>query len=109
MQTVSMESDLFEMANLSPKTTGLHFVVWISVQGNAKHDVRVKVSKGLKMIPAELVSVAIRPDVRVVAGEMSASDLALLTKWVETNREVLIQYWDSEIGTEDAIAALKTL
>jgi hypothetical protein len=37
---------LFEMANLSPKRTGLPFVVWISPKAGAPHDVRVKVSKG---------------------------------------------------------------
>ena len=102
---------LFEMANLSPKRTGLPFVVWISPKAGAPHDVRVKVSKGPKAHSAELVSVAIRPEVRVVGGgKMSAHDLALLKKWVEVNQDVLIKYWDGEIEyTEDAIAALKPI
>jgi hypothetical protein len=102
---------LFEMANLPPKRTGLPFVVWISPKAGALHDVRVKVSKGPKAHPAELISVAIRPDVHVVAGgSMSSHDLALLKKWVEVNQDVLIKYWDGEIEyTEDAIAALKPI
>ncbi len=37
------ESDeLFEMANLFPRTTGLPMTVWVSPRGNARHDVRVK-------------------------------------------------------------------
>ena len=73
------------------------------------HDVRVKVSKGPKVHPAELVSVAIRPDVHVVGGgDISARDLALLKKWIEVNQDVIVKYWDGEIEyTEDAIAALK--
>jgi hypothetical protein len=100
---------LFEMANLSPKRTGLPFVVWISPKAGAPQDVRVKVSKGPKVNPAELISVAIRPDVHVVGGgEMSAHDLALLRKWLALNQDVIIKYWDGEIEyTEDAIAALK--
>jgi hypothetical protein len=100
---------LFEMANLSPKRTGLPFVVWISPKAGAPRDVRVKVSKGPKVNPAELISVAIRPDVHVVGGgDMSAHDLALLRKWLVLNQDVIIKYWDGEIEyTEDAIAALK--
>jgi hypothetical protein len=30
------------MANLGEKHTGLPFVVWISVRGGARHDVRLK-------------------------------------------------------------------
>jgi hypothetical protein len=32
---------LFEMANLGQRNTGLPYVVWISVKGGARHDVRV--------------------------------------------------------------------
>jgi len=99
------------MANISPKRTGLPFVVWISPKAGAPHDVRVKVSKGPKVHSNELVSVAIRPHVRVIGdGEMNAHDLNLLTEWVALNRDVIIRYWDGDIEyTEDAIAALKAI
>jgi hypothetical protein len=85
--------------------------VWISPRGNAQHDVRVKVSSGPKAIPSEMISVAIRPNVHVVeGGEMTGSDLALLKKWVELNRAVLIAYWDGNIeSTKDAIAAIRPI
>ncbi|MBV9306256.1 MAG: hypothetical protein JOZ45_08965 [Acidobacteriaceae bacterium] len=60
---------LFEMANLFPKHTGLPFVVWMPYKGGAQHDVRVKISQGPKVLPSEMVSVAIRPHVRVVEGK----------------------------------------
>lgn len=84
-------------------------MVWISPKAGAPHDVRVKVSKGPKVHPAELISVAIRPDVHVVGGgNMSAHDLVLLRRWIEVNLDVIVKYWDGEIEyTEDAIAALK--
>jgi hypothetical protein len=102
---------LFGMANISPKRTGLPFVVWISPRAGAPHDVRVKVSKGPKVHSSELVSVAIRPDVQVVGGgKMTAHDLDLLKKWVGLNRDAIIKYWDGDIEyTEDAIAALKPI
>jgi hypothetical protein len=101
---------LFEMANISPKRTGLPFVVWISPQAGAPHDVRVKVSRGPKVHSSELVSVAIRPDVHVVGGKLNAHDLSLLQKWVDLNRDVIVKYWEGDIEyTEDAIAALKPI
>jgi hypothetical protein len=59
--------DLFELANLSPRRTGLPFVVWISAKAGSPHDVRVKVSRGPKVQSSELISVAIRPDVQAAA------------------------------------------
>lgn len=99
----------FEMANLFPKHTGLPFVVWMPYRGGAQHDVRVKVSYGPKAIPEGMVSVAIRPHVRVIEGDMSASDLAVLTEWIELNRAVLVKYWEGDIDTKDAVDALRHL
>jgi Domain of unknown function (DUF4160) len=98
---------LFEMANLFPKHTGLPFVVWISYKGGARHDVRVKVSHGPKALASEMISVAVRPHVRVVEGNLNSSDLALLTRWIELNQDTLLQYWEGEIDTKDAVDAIR--
>lgn len=99
----------FDMASLGQKHTGLPFVVWISVRGGAKHDVRVKVSRSLKAVPSDLISVAIRPEVRVVGGEMSCSDLALLRQWIELNADVITRHWNGEIDTMDALQAIRSI
>jgi hypothetical protein len=97
----------YEMANLRPERTGLPFVVFISQKGGARHDVRVKVAPGAKVRPSEMVTVVIRPSVRVVRGELDPRDLALLTRWIDLNRDTLVEYWDGDIEyTEDAIAAI---
>lgn len=96
----------YEMSNLFPKHTGLPFTVWI--KGGARHDVRVKVSRTAKATP-DMVSVAIRPRVRVVAGKLDAHELALLSSWIELNRPTLIAYWAGEIDTADAINALRRI
>ena len=96
----------FEMANLFPKHTGLPFVVWISVRGGARHDVRVKVSASAKAIPDEMTTVGIRPDVHVIEGEMDADAFNLLKGWIELNRDTLVSYWEGEIDTQDALEAL---
>jgi len=96
----------FEMANLFPKHTGLPFVVWISVRGGARHDVRVKVSSNAKAMPGDMATVAIRPDVHVVEGELDAAALRLLKAWIELNRSTLLAYWEGEIDTQDALESL---
>ncbi len=101
---------LFEMANLRPERTGLPFVVFISQKGGARHDVRVKVAHGAKVRASEMITVAVRPNVRVIRGALDPADLARLAEWIELNRDVLIDYWNGNIEyTEDAISALKPL
>lgn len=109
--TQPQKESFYEMANLFPKHTGLPFVVWVSIQGGARHDVRVKVSPGPKAQAANLISVGIRPNIHVIedTGEMSAADFNLLTHWIEVNRETIIQYWNGEIDTIDLAAAIRSL
>ena len=107
---ISEDSDgTYEMANLFSEHTGLPFVVWISTKAGARHDVRVKVAPGPHVHPSDLTSVAIRPDIRVVHGEMRASDLVLLTKWINLNRDVLLKYWEETIDTGDAVEAIRAI
>jgi len=97
----------YEMANLRPERTGLPFVVFISQRGGAKHDVRVKVAPGAKVRRSEMVTVAIRPNLRVVRGRLDPHDLALLERWISLNVDTLIRDWDGDIEyTEDAITAI---
>ena len=101
---------LFDMANLRPERTGLPFVVFISQRGGARHDVRVKIARSAKVRPSEMVTVALRPNIRVIRGLLDPHDLALLAEWLELNKDVLVQYWDGHIEyTEDAIGALRAL
>jgi hypothetical protein len=99
----------YEMANLFPKHTGLPFVVWISVRGGARHDVRVKVSTNAKAQPGNLATVGIRPIVEIMEGWVDPRDWKLLQEWIVLNRETLIAYWEGEMDTLDAVAALVKL
>jgi hypothetical protein len=105
------DEGLFEMANLRPDRTGLPFVVFISQRGGAQHDARVKVSAGPRFDPATAVTVAIRPQPRIVPpGDLSAEDFRRLAAWIELNRQALIDYWHGDIAyTEDVLAVLRKL
>lgn len=101
----------FEMANLSPKRTGLDFVVWISSKGAARDDVWVKVSQKSNQEPQ--ASFAVRTGCRYEAGDdswMTSSQRRALEKWAELNRAVLIRFWDSaDWDHQDALERLKSL
>ena len=43
-------------------------------------------------------------------GYLDAHELALLTRWVDLNRDALIKYWDGEIEcTSDVLQVLKPI
>src|ERR1700694_4938508 len=95
-EVYSVESDeLFEMANLYPVTTGLPMTVWVSPRGNARHDVRVKVNMthGNQMNPANPAVVAIRPSPRIIAGQLSPNDERAVLQWASLNEAALVSYW----------------
>lgn len=93
--------DLFEMANLYPATTGLPMTVWVSPRGHARHDARVKVNTthGPRMDLDNAAIMAIRPVPRLVEGDLSSVDQAVVARWIAANVEALIDYWDGKIDT----------
>jgi hypothetical protein len=100
----------FDMANLRPERTGLPFVVFISQKGGARHDIRIKLAREAKVRPLEMITVAVRPTPRIIEGSMNAPEFALVRRWIERNREVLVDYWNGNIEyTEDALAAIRSL
>ena len=102
--------DGFDLAIVSPKETGLPFAVYILEDMGVVPDVRVEVERNARGRRSDTVKVAIRPTVRVTHGHLDVHELALLTRWIELNRETLIRYWDGEIeSTMDAILALKPI
>jgi hypothetical protein len=93
------------MANLRPERTGLPFVVFISQKGRPPRcpGQSCTRSKGQTIGNDHGGD----PSVRVVSGALDHRDLALLTRWIDLNRDTLIKYWDGDIEyTEDAIAAI---
>ncbi len=101
---------LFDMANLRPERTGLPFVVFIPQRAGARHDVRVKLARGAKVRPADMITVAVRPAPRVIRGKMNSHEFSLVRRWIELNDDVLIRYWVGDIEyTEDALAEIKSI
>jgi hypothetical protein len=113
-----VKDELFLMANLYPKRTGLPFIVWISVRvansvlGSSSHVIRAKVSRGPKIKPEELITVGLLPKVYELSADeyqLTREELALLQQWVDLNWGVLIEYWNEDIDTVEVIERLKKL
>jgi hypothetical protein len=101
--------DLFEMANLYPTTTGLPMTVWVSPRGNARHDVRIKVNMvhGNQMSITNTAVVTVRPVPRLVAGQLTPTDMQAVSDWVQLNETPLVSYWDGTIDTATLIGRLR--
>jgi hypothetical protein len=106
------ESDeLFEMANLFPRTTGLPMTVWVSPRGNARHEVRVKVNMthGNQMTISNTAVVGVRPAPHLIAGQLSPDDRQAAFEWVSLNADALVEYWEGRIDTIQLGQALKPI
>src|SRR5262252_3674208 len=111
-QVTERESDeLFEMANLYPRTTGLAMTVWVSPRGNARRDVRVKVNMthGDQMNIANTAVVGVRPTPHVIAGHLPPDDQRAVFEWVSLNTAVIVEYWDGRIDTIELGQLLRPL
>jgi hypothetical protein len=109
-ETSAVENnELFEMANLYPRTTGLPMTVWVSPRGNARHDVRIKVNMthGNQMNIDNTAVVAVRPSPRVIAGLLSPEDERAIVDWIALNVTAIVAYWDGDIDTVQLAQALK--
>lgn len=105
---IEENEDLYLMASLFPEDTGLPFVVWISTKGGARHDVRVKVSQSANAVPQDMISVAVRPQIKIVGNAtIKGSHWKLLQQWIELNREILIRHRDGEISSKAALAEIR--
>jgi hypothetical protein len=103
--------ELFEMANLYPRTTGLPMTVWVSPRGNARHDVRIKVNMthGNQMTIENTAVVAVRPAPHLIAGRLSADDQRAVLDWIALNATAIIGYWDGDIDTVQLSQLLRPL
>jgi hypothetical protein len=111
-ETPAAEADeLFEIANLYPRTTGLPMTVWVSPRGIARRDVRVKVNMahGDHMTIDNTAVVAVRPSPHLVAGRLSSDDERAVSDWITLNAATLVAYWDGDIDTVQLAQALRPL
>jgi hypothetical protein len=104
------QDELYEMANLFPRTTGLPMAVWVSPRGRARDDARIKVSLTPgRMDIGHTVVVGIRPEPRLIEGRLTPADLELVSRWIGLNEEVLIEFWNETIDSVELGGKLKKI
>jgi len=97
---------------LPPRLTGLPMAVWITENDGYSHDVRVKVSalhggRGSWRIAP---SIAVRPRPHeIVPGSLPAGDVALVSRWIDLNRDLIIDYWNGVIDFDEVKPRLQQL
>jgi hypothetical protein len=97
---------------LLPRRTGLPMAVWITENEGYPHDVRVKVSTlhGGRGFWRSAPSVGVRPQPHeIIPGSLTAADVALVSRWIELNRRVIIEFWDGVVEVVEAAAQLQKL
>ena len=107
----AQKDDLYEMANLFPRHTGLPVTVWVSVKGGARHAARVKVCRrpGDRMDASDTASVGIQPTPELVAGSLEPEIEAVVLQWVSLNSAALLDYWNGLIDTVELIGRLQKI
>jgi hypothetical protein len=105
------EELLAEMVSYRKDVTGVDNTIFISPKGNTRHAARVK----LAIDPPDSVdprsntaSVAIG-DATVVAGDVPPRLLEQVRQFLEANRDVLLDYWEYRIDTEELRRRLKSV
>src|ERR1700730_4908496 len=97
---------------LPPRLTGLPMAVWITENDGYPHDVRVKVcslrgGRGSSRTPS---SIAVRPQPHeIVPGSLPAADVALVSRWIDLNQDVIIDYSNGVIDFDEVKPRLQQM
>src|SRR5271156_2749307 len=104
------QDDLYAMANLFPRTTGLPMTVWVSPRGRARHAARIKVSLSLgRMDIGHTAVVGIQPSPRLIQGTLVPADLDLVSQWIRVNEDVLMDFGNETIDSVELGSRLKKI
>lgn len=98
---------LWEMSNIFPKNTGLKYTIWIFTKsGREKHGARIKVIHSDWEIS---INISDNPEIKRKKGKVNikSKDLHKIYKFIEINKNVLLDHWNGIIDTVDMIKKLK--
>jgi hypothetical protein len=110
--TMEAVAEDWAKVELPPRLTGLPMAVWITENDGYPHDVRVKVSslRGGRGSWRTAPSMAVRPQPHeIVPGSLPAAGVALVGRWIDLNRHVIIDYWNGVIDFDEVKPRLQQL
>lgn len=108
--SVNDDDEMFEMANITQKTTGIKdVVIWIG-PNPASHGKRVKVSNIPNSFEADCFTITI-PELNVIGKVntkfITSSVMNKIKKFITTNNDLISKYSDRKLSTEDLLVGLK--
>ena len=120
LQTVYTDEMLLEMANISQSTTGLDVSIWVqtnNTQSTGKHNLpRIKFQNNTatKIQINELIPISISDDPKILLKnndlnkiKISQTQINGIKQWIMKNKEILIDYWEEKITTDELFQKLK--
>lgn len=120
LQTVYTDEMLLEMANISQNTTGLDVIIWVqtnNTQSPGKHNLpRIKFQNNTstKIQINELIPISIsdNPEILLKNNDLnkikiSQAQINEVKQWIVKNQEILIDYWQEKITTDELFQKLK--
>ncbi len=120
LQTVYTDEMLLEMANISQNNTGLDVIVWvqtINTQSTGKHNLpRIKFQNNTstKIQINELIPISISDNPKILLKnndlnkiKISQAQINVIKQWIIKNKEILIDYWEEKITTDELFQKLK--
>ena len=122
LQTVYTDEMLLEMANISQSTTGLDVIIWVqtnNTQSTGKHNLpRIKFQNNTatKIQINELIPISISDDPKILLKnndlnkiKISQTKINGIKQWIMKNKEILIDYWEEKITTDELFQKLKVV
>ena len=111
LNTRLITADLYEMANLDGRDTGLKYSVFVSSKGGAKHECRVKVSNIRGKNANQDCFVISLKDLEVCEGicKLNSDDLEAVKWWIHRNRFPILDLWKGVISTGEFFRRIRPL
>lgn len=104
--TSNLSSNLFFVASLRPRRTGLSFVVYVSPRGHVAHGPRIKASNkyGEKASEGDWFTITIEDQPQVIGDStgLKRHDVQMAKKWVQVNKDELLKIWEDDVDVFDA-------
>ena len=121
LQTVYTDEMLLGMATISQNTTGLDVIIWVqtnNTQSTGKHNLpRIKFQNNTatKIQINELIPISISDDPKILLKnndlnkiKISQTQINGIKQWIMKNKEILIDYWEEKITTDELFQKLKS-
>lgn len=104
--------NLWEMANLSPKQTGIpNVVLWVNGGGDKlKHGPRIKVCRGIKWDNSNNSTIPLTGIPRIIGNvDLTQDEFAQIMQWIDLNRDVILSYSRDEMYTDQMFELIKPI